>query len=183
MNDLGSIPYKGTFIRIDQPPEPLIYPTNDRRSHMISAEALQKLRQAIAAEYEIALYRQYCERDAARFWSVDVSTVKRWRRQSQLPFIEMPNGGIKYFGFHIVDVLLFGKGARDYEHEDGVEALIGSRDGLCPSMSSERSSAASGTSASDGTRLRGTGLDTTPSLVQPTASASAQLTKLLRKND
>src|SRR5262245_26317660 len=120
-----------------------------------SAIELNKLREAIAEEYGIALFRHYREKDAAEIWGVDVSTVKRWRREGRILFIEMPNGGIKYLGLHIVDVLLLGRDAvRGY-----TPPACGPTEASpeCPSTPLSASSAESGTSVGDRTHPPGTG--------------------------
>jgi hypothetical protein len=128
-----------------------------------------ELRRAVAAEYNISLLRQYREREAAAFWNVDVSTAKRWRREGLVPFIEMPHGTIKYFGFQIVDVLILGK-----------HAIAGGV--TCPSTPVAASSVESGTCASEATHPPGTEPDTTQERGERSASASAHLTKVLRKS-
>ena len=149
---------------------------------------LARLREAIAAEYKILPYRQYGEKQAAEFWGIDVSTAKRWRRERSVPFIEMPNGGIKYFGFQIIDVLIFGKGApKGYAEETpdlaGLPADIAPGNTTWPSTQDERFNAENGSCASGKTPPLGTEHDTTQDRAQPSASVSAQLTKLLRKSD
>lgn len=143
---------------------------------------LSKLRQAIADEYRIALFRHYREQDAAKFWDVDISTVKRWRREGRIPFIAMPNGGIKYLGLQIVDVLLLGSRALQGYTDDpsGNEPETST---AWRSTNVGPSNVGSGISASVGTHQLGTEHDTTLPLDEPNVSASAQLTRLLRKND
>ena len=147
-----------------------------------------RLREAVAAEYKIIPYRQYGEKQAAEFWDVDVSTAKRWRREGLVPFIEMPNRGIKYFGFQIIDVLIFGKEAQK-GHGGGGSPSLGPSPGdefgngtVWPSTRDDRSSVENGTSVGDEIPQPGTEPGTMPRPEAPNALASAQLTKLLRKN-
>lgn len=149
-----------------------------------------KLRAAVAAEYDISLYRQYGEKSAATIWGVDVSTAKRWRREQSIPFVEMPNGGIKYLGFQIVDVLIFGKQAPQRYREIGAvpreNELCASREvkgSICQNTRNEHFNAENGTSAAAGTPPHGIGHGMTAPVDKRSVSASAQLTKVLRKND
>jgi hypothetical protein len=47
------------------------------------SEDHNKLREAVAVENGFALYRQYSEKEAARFAHIDSSTLKRWRRKAE----------------------------------------------------------------------------------------------------
>ena len=67
------------------------------------------MREAVALEHGIALYRQYGEEQAAHYIGCDHTTVKRWRRASSIPHVNLGNRMIRYFGWQIVDILLLGK--------------------------------------------------------------------------
>ncbi|WP_425107234.1 helix-turn-helix domain-containing protein [Ancylobacter sp.] len=88
----------------------------------------QKMREGIALEYGIALYRQYGEEQAAHFLNIDVSTLKRWRRRGITPHIRMGERGVRYLGQHIVDLLL--KGTEGWD--DAQQATSGSESGSLP---------------------------------------------------
>src|SRR5207244_4522675 len=75
----------------------------------------ERMREAVALEYGIALFRQYGEEQAAHFLSKDLSTVKRWRAKKLIPHIRLGERGVRYFGFHIVDALIQGTGPWDDE--------------------------------------------------------------------
>ena len=72
-----------------------------------------QMREAIAKEYNIALYRQYGEDQAAHILNVDPSTLKRWRRdrEKEVKFIKFGPRKIRYLGIHIADLLM--KGVKD----------------------------------------------------------------------
>ena len=69
---------------------------------------LEKKREAVAAEYKLALYRQYTEKQAAAFVGLDYTTLKKKRAKGQIPFIDKGGGNVAYMGFHLADFLLFG---------------------------------------------------------------------------
>jgi hypothetical protein len=69
------------------------------------------LREKVAAEYGIALYRRYREKEAAGILGYDVSWCKRHRRRGTIPFIQDPGGSIGYFGYMLCDILILGRGA------------------------------------------------------------------------
>jgi predicted site-specific integrase-resolvase len=71
----------------------------------------QAVREAIAKEYGISLYRQYGEEQAAHIVNIDKSTLKRWRRNGRTPFIALGPRKIRYFGYQIADMLI--KGVKD----------------------------------------------------------------------
>ncbi|WP_244434342.1 helix-turn-helix domain-containing protein [Agrobacterium tumefaciens] len=68
----------------------------------------QAMREAIAKEYGITLYRQYGEDQAAHLINIDRSTLKRWRRKGLTPFVALGPRKIRYLGIHIVDLLRAG---------------------------------------------------------------------------
>lgn len=79
----------------------------------MTPEEKQAMREAVAVEYGIAMYRQYNEDAAAHFLGVDVSTMKRRRRKGLVPFVPMGERSVKYLGYQICDMILFGTGALD----------------------------------------------------------------------
>ena len=72
-----------------------------------------KLREAVAAENGFALYRQYSEKEAARFAHVDPSTLKRWRRKALVSYIRFGSNGVRYLGIHVADLIIRGTGPWD----------------------------------------------------------------------
>jgi hypothetical protein len=76
------------------------------------------LREGVAEEYGIALYRSYGEKQAATFIGTDYSTLKRWRRAGKTPYV---NHGerVRYMGFQIADIILFGNQAKDLNEAVG----------------------------------------------------------------
>lgn len=66
------------------------------------------MREAVAREYGIALYRHYGEEQAAHILSVDRSTLKRWRADGLTPYVAMGPRKVRYLGLHIADILVKG---------------------------------------------------------------------------
>ena len=64
------------------------------------------MREAVARENEITLYRSYGEEQAAASLGIDVSTLKKWRRDGKVPFVNMGQRKVRYLGFMVCDVLL-----------------------------------------------------------------------------
>jgi predicted site-specific integrase-resolvase len=67
------------------------------------------MREGVAAELKIALYRQYNEPQAAAFIGIDLSTLKRWRREGKVPYLQMSERKVRFLGIHIVDIILGAK--------------------------------------------------------------------------
>ena len=85
--------------------------------HM-NKEDLDRLRVGIGAEYGINLHQQYKEREAARLLiapsqrpegHVDVSTLKRKRRNRKIAFVPRGDGSIAYVGMMLCDFIAFGE--------------------------------------------------------------------------
>jgi hypothetical protein len=68
------------------------------------------MREAVAREYGFALYRQYGEEQCAHYLDVDLSTLKRWRREGRTPYVNLGERKVRYLGIHIADMLLGVKG-------------------------------------------------------------------------
>jgi hypothetical protein len=69
----------------------------------------ERLREEVARQYGLKLYAQYTEEQAAlEFLSVDVSTLKRWRRAGLTGYVKFGRRGVRYLGLHIADLLAFG---------------------------------------------------------------------------
>jgi hypothetical protein len=77
---------------------------------VVDRAELERMREAIAVEYKIALYRQYGEAEAAHILKVDISTLKRWRRDGKTPFVNMGERHIRYLGYMLADIMLGIKG-------------------------------------------------------------------------
>lgn len=84
------------------------------------------LREGVAKEYGIALFRQYGEAEAAHFLGMDVSTLKRHRRAGNTPAVNMGERKVRYLGIDIVDLILFGDKWRDTRSEISKSANTGS---------------------------------------------------------
>jgi hypothetical protein len=70
------------------------------------------MREGVAKEYGIQLYRQYSEPEAAFFLGMDLSTLKR-NRTKGTQFVKSTRMGerrIRYLGLHIVDAIIKGFG-------------------------------------------------------------------------
>ncbi|MGO6851575.1 hypothetical protein AB9F35_14795 [Rhizobium leguminosarum] len=76
-------------------------------------DELKQMREGIAKEYGIALFRAYSEPEAAFFLQRDVSTLKRMRRAGKVPYTALGERQIRYLGIHIVDLILKGDKWRD----------------------------------------------------------------------
>lgn len=92
----------------------------------------QRLREGVAGEYKIALYRQYGEAEAAHFLQVDLSTLKRWRREGKVPYINMAERKVRYLGVHIVDLLIKGSAWADTPNANANTGNTGSGSGQAP---------------------------------------------------
>ena len=117
----------------------------------------EKLRQEVAKEYKLALYRQYSEKEAAAILSKDVGTLKRWRKQGILPHMRLGDS-VRYFGYQLVDVLI--GGTRD-EGDATAEGQSPSRESDECRVTMAGSGAASGTSR--GETIPGSGTASGPS--------------------
>lgn len=71
----------------------------------------QKLRENVAAEYHIALYRRYREKEARGLVGYEASWWKRHRKAGNIPFIADAGGGISYLGYMLCDIIILGKDA------------------------------------------------------------------------
>lgn len=71
-------------------------------------DEVQQLREGVAMEYGIALYRRYSEPEAAHFLQIDLTTLKRMRRAGKVPYVALGERQIRYLGIHIVDLIAFG---------------------------------------------------------------------------
>ena len=76
---------------------------------------LQKLREGVAEEYKIALYRQYSEKQAAAIMGTSRWTLRRKRELKQIPYVDKGGDSVAYMGIHIADFILFGVGSVDIE--------------------------------------------------------------------
>lgn len=84
-----------------------------------------EMREAIAKEYGIRLFRQYSEPEAAAFLRKDLSTLKRMRRAAKVPFVSLGERQIRYLGIHIVDLIAFGDKWRDMEEMNTASVTTG----------------------------------------------------------
>jgi hypothetical protein len=77
----------------------------------MDADDHQKLREAVAKEHGITLYRQYGEQEAAHFLGRDYSRLRTARRSGKIPHIRVGEKGVKYLGIQIADILILGNEA------------------------------------------------------------------------
>lgn len=75
-------------------------------------DELERMREKVAEANGFALYRQYGEEESAHFLKVDVSTLKRWRREGKTPYVNMGERKIRYMGYMIADILMGVKGGK-----------------------------------------------------------------------
>lgn len=94
------------------------------------SEERTKIREAVAIENGFALYRQYSEKEAARFVRVDQSTLKRWRRNGLIPYLRFGVIGVRYLGVHVADLIIRGTEQwEDIANEPSSLAHLGSAGG------------------------------------------------------
>lgn len=89
-------------------------------------EDVERMREAIAKEYNIGLFRRYSEPEAAHFLQIDLSTLKRMRRAGKTPYVSLGERQIRYLGIHIVDLIAFGDKWRDIQNESSSAEITGS---------------------------------------------------------
>src|SRR6516225_2878837 len=73
----------------------------------------EQLREKVAVEHGIQLYRRYGERQAAEAIGWNYATLKRKRRVGLIPFVDLGGGSVGYMGYQIADIITFGVKARD----------------------------------------------------------------------
>jgi hypothetical protein len=84
---------------------------------MIGQYHRERIREKVAAEHGLELYKRYSERQAADAIGCDYSTLKRKRRAGLVPFVDMGGGSISYLGVHVADIIALGVKARLAELE------------------------------------------------------------------
>src|SRR5262245_4149028 len=111
-------------------------------------EQREKLREKVAAQHGVRLYKRYSEKAAALAIGFDYSTLKRKRRVGLVPFVDVGGGTVGYMGYHIADIILFGVKAKgswegDLRGENFSAATGGSaRNPADPGISAASSTAA-----------------------------------------
>lgn len=83
------------------------------------------LREAVAAEYGISLFKRYSEAEAANFLQIDHTTLKKMRRAGKVPYVALGERLIRYLGIDIVDLILFGDKWRDIKDASSKSDSIG----------------------------------------------------------
>jgi len=78
-----------------------------------TSDRKELIRDKVAAEHGIQLYRRYSEKHAADKIGCDYSTLKRKRRAGLVPFVDLGGGSVGYMGYHIADIIVFGVKARE----------------------------------------------------------------------
>jgi hypothetical protein len=131
----------------------------------------ERLREKVAAEHGIQLYRRYGERQAAETIGWNYATLKRKRRAGLVPFVDLGGGSVGYMGYQIADIIAFGVKAREVDpggESTGESPSDGN--GPWPSTASATTRSASGGSDSATDRPA-----TTPSVAAPPRSATGAL--------
>ncbi len=77
----------------------------------VTVDEHHDLREQVATEYGIALYRRYREKEARAIVGYEASWWKRHRKARNIPFVEDAGGSIAYFGYMLCDMLILGKDA------------------------------------------------------------------------
>lgn len=83
------------------------------------------LRDGVAKEYGISVFRQYGEEQAAHYLGVDVSTLKKWRRRGLVRAINLGERKVRYLGLDIVDKLILSDKWRDIPNESSKSGNTG----------------------------------------------------------
>lgn len=73
----------------------------------------------MAAEYGIALYRRYREKEAAAIVGYEAAWWKRHRKAGTIPYVQDAGGGIGYFGYMLCDLLILGRDAVKRKDDPG----------------------------------------------------------------
>jgi hypothetical protein len=73
----------------------------------------ERVRERVAAEHGIQLYRRYGERQAAEAIGWNYATLKRKRRAGLVPFVDLGGGSVGYMGYQIADIIAYGVKATD----------------------------------------------------------------------
>jgi hypothetical protein len=66
------------------------------------------MREEVAKEKGFQLYAQYGERQAAFFVGVEESWMDRHRKAGDIPFVRLSERKVRYFGYQIADIIIFG---------------------------------------------------------------------------
>ena len=69
------------------------------------------MRENVAREYKIALYRRYKEKEASSIVGYEATWWKRHRKAGNILYVQDPGGSIAYFGYMLCDLLILGKDA------------------------------------------------------------------------
>ena len=77
----------------------------------MGADNHQALRDKVAAEYGIAQYRRYAEKEVPGLIGHEISWYKRHRKAGKILYVRDPGNGIFYFGYMLCDILILGKDA------------------------------------------------------------------------
>lgn len=91
------------------------------------------MREKVAGEYGIALFRRYREKEARGLVGYEASWWKRHRKAGNIPYVEDPGGGIGYFGYMLCDILILGKDATRRDRGDEPQAATPPTDPKPPS--------------------------------------------------
>ena len=70
---------------------------------------VERVREGVATEYGIQLYKRYSEPEAAHFIGIDLTKLKQMRRDGKTPYVSLGPRSIRYLGIHIVDLIAFGE--------------------------------------------------------------------------
>lgn len=95
------------------------------------------MREGLAKEYGFALYRHYAEAEAAFYLGMDLTTLKRLRRNGRTDFVNLGERKIRYLGVHIADMMIKGVHWRDIQDGNSKSVTTGSPSGKAASHGAE----------------------------------------------
>lgn len=84
----------------------------------VTFEELVYMREGIAKEHGIAMWKRYSEPEAAAFLQIDLKTLKHLRYAGKVEPVVLGERKIRYHGYHIIDLILFGDRWRDIRSEN-----------------------------------------------------------------
>lgn len=84
-------------------------------------EENERMREGVAKEYGIRMFRRYSEPETAHFLQIDLSTLKRMRRAGKVLYTALGERQIRYLGIHIIDLIIRGERWRDVSKTESSE--------------------------------------------------------------
>lgn len=89
-------------------------------------EELMFMREGVAKQKGIQLFREYSEPEAAAFLGVNLKTLKEMRYAKRVASTSLGPRHVRYLGLHICDLILFGDKWQSMQSENSRSESIGS---------------------------------------------------------